>query len=160
MVAWCPVLIQIWDGRGTRRLASIKIKPCLVENSTTRRGAFPEPNPLFRAQGRSGNFPFLGRKGQRRPFLSFRVPFPYSGPGAITAASRKRRVQAARIVLPGDCPPVESSQCQSGMRYCQWEAWQLTFRPRAVGMGMGMGRAVGTCDGLLGKVDAGKVERR
>ena len=66
----------------------------------------------------------------------------------------------ARIVLPGDCPPVESSQCQSGMRYCQWEAWQLTFRPRAVGMGMGMGRAVGTCDGLLGKVDAGKVERR
>jgi len=27
-------------------------------------------------------------------------------------------------------------------------------------MGMGMGRAVGTCDGLLGKVDAGKVERR
>ena len=47
------------------------------------------------------------------------------------------------------------------MTNCQWEAWwQLTSRPRAVGMGMGMGRAVGTCDGLLGKVDAGKVERR
>ena len=88
-------------------------------------------------------------------------------PRAAAAAGRPEagpKERKARIVLPGDCPPVESSQCQSGMRYCQWEAWQLTFRPRAVGMGMGMGRAVGTCDdGLLGKVskvDAGKVERR
>ena len=89
------------------------------------------------------------------------TPDPRAAAAAAGRPEAGPKERKARIVLPGDCPPVESSQCQSGMRYCQWEAWQLTFRPRAVGMGMGMGRAVGTCDdGLLGKVDAGKVERR
>ena len=41
----------------------------------TRRGAFPEPNPLFRAQGHSGVFRFLGLKGQRKPLLGGPVLF-------------------------------------------------------------------------------------
>ena len=70
-------------------------RPMGIMTLTTRRGAFPEPNPLFRAQGRSGNFPFLGHKGQRRPFLSFRVPFrvpfPLLAKGGLRSAFPSKR---------------------------------------------------------------------